>query len=141
MSVHRIRLIGPWSFEWQPASEMVSASNLPGEIAGTVKMPSDWRSLFGEYAGCVAFSRRFHRPTNLDPHEQVWIVLTGVGGDARVSLNGEELAQFRDGEAAEVDVTSRLQRFNELSIQISYQPQDASRPGGLYEPVVLEIRG
>jgi hypothetical protein len=105
-------------------------------------MPRDWQSLFGSDAGCATFSRRFHRPTNLEPHEQVVIVLTGVGGRGTLSLNGEVLSEFAsDAEAVEADVTQRLQAFNVLEVCVCFDPGLVpQRPGGLFAPVVLEIR-
>lgn len=133
MSVHRIRLIGPWEFAWRSSTGDGAEAE-----SGTIKMPCDWQSVFGVRGGRVAFSRRFHRPTNLDPHEQVLIVLTGVGGNGTIRLNGDFLLEFRAVDSAEVDVTNKLQAFNLLEIEIEYQPIEGSL-GGLHAPVALEI--
>jgi hypothetical protein len=109
---------------------------------GTTAMPCDWHSLFGPVAGTATFSRRFHRPSNLEPHERVWLICTGVRGSGSVSLNDELLTEFSsDGEAVECEVTSRLQPFNIVSMRLSVGSiEEPQRPGGLFEPVVLEIR-
>jgi len=105
-------------------------------------MPCDWHSLFGPVVGPATFRRRFHRPSNLEPHERVWLICTGVRGRGSVSLNDELLSEFSsDGEAVECEVTSRLQPFNVVSIRLSVSSSEEHQPpGGLFEPVVLEIR-
>ena len=138
MTVHRIRLLGPWEFVW----EEPSGTETPPVTEGTTAMPCDWHSLFGPVAGTATFRRRFHRPSNLEPHERVWLICTGVRGCGTVLLNNEQLSEFAaDGEAVECEVTSRLQPFNVVSIRLSVGTVDEQQPlGGLFEPVVLEIR-
>lgn len=134
MSVHRIRLVGPWDYQWHGPQG-------PEATSGSVKMPCEWRTLFGDVAGSATFSRRFHRPTNLEAHERVVIVLTGVGGTGRISLNGAVATEFSSGGTeVEVDVTERLLAFNTLEVQIEFDPS-SRQSGGLYDLVVLEIRG
>ena len=146
MPVHRIRLIGPWEFRWgELAGTPISADGsrvCPFETSGSVKMPCDWNSLFGLAGGQASFSRRFHRPTNLESHEQVVIVLTGVGGSGTVMLNGQLLSEFSESSVSvEVNVTDRLQAFNVLEIGIHFHPSaEVARRGGMYDAVVLEIR-
>jgi hypothetical protein len=159
--VHRIRLVGPWQYRWQAAvidgtddetrSQIgdsdeepgkPSAANFPEVVEGTVKMPCDWQSVFGLAGGCAAFSRRFHRPSNLESHERVFIVLTGVAGEGTISLNGERLAPIpANVSAVETDVTNHLQAFNLLELFLCFSPSaDLPTRGGLYEAVTLEIR-
>ena len=154
VSGHRIRLVGPWDFTWREAPE---SDDGPDELeprsinptrTGSVPMPCDWQALFGTAAGCATFSRRFHRPTNLDANEQVVIILTGVGGGGKLSLNGSVLTEFTSTtEPVEADVTDRLLPFNVLEVSIHFRPATAPEPatgppnpGGLFAPVVLEIR-
>lgn len=138
MSVHRIRLIGPWDYVWLGATD--PTTDAPPTVTGTIKMPCDWQSIFGPRAGRATFSRRFHRPTNLEPHERVFIVLTGVGGAGQFSLNGLAMGEF-DGKtkSAEVEVTDRLVSFNQLEVTLDFDPGDTLL-GGLYDAVALEIR-
>lgn len=161
MPVHRIRLVGPWEYRWQAAvidgtaDEMgspVGGSNndklrpllalSPENVEGTVKMPCDWQSLFGLSAGCATFSRRFHRPSNLESHERVLIVLTGVAGEGTISLNGERLALIpANVSAVDTDVTDHLQAFNLLELFLCFTPSaDLPTRGGLFDAVTLEIR-
>jgi len=135
---HRIRLMGPWEFAW----DETSGEESPPATEGTTAMPCDWSSLFGPATGTVTFRRRFHRPSNLEAHERVWLVCTGVRGRGTVALNDERLSEFDCiGEATECDVTSHLAAFNVVSIRLSVdESAQPSTPSGLYEPVVLEIR-
>ena len=139
MPVHRIRLLGPWEFLWKGSA----GEGAPLVTEGTTAMPCDWRSLFGLVVGTATFRRRFHCPSNLEPHERVWLIGTGVRGCGTVSLNDEQLSEFNsDGEAVECEMTSRLQPFNVVSIQLSAGSiEEDQPPGGLFDPVVLEIRG
>jgi hypothetical protein len=138
VSVHRIRLIGPWEFAWR--SSTGDGAKIEGVAeSGTIKMPCDWQSAFGSRGGKVSFSRRFHRPTNLEPHEQVLIILTGVGGSGTIRLNGDSLLEFRAVDSVGVDVTNKLEAFNLLEVEIEHEPIEG-KLGGLHAPVVLEIR-
>lgn len=104
-------------------------------------MPCGWEQLFGSASGTATFSRKFHRPSNLEPHERVLIVLTGVGGEGTLSLNDKPLSQFAATDSTvEADATSELRPFNVLAVQITFDPA-ARVAGGLFAPVVLEIRG
>ncbi|MGH7129010.1 MAG: NRDE family protein, partial [Planctomycetaceae bacterium] len=82
-SIHRIHLRGPWDYEWLSTS---ADSRIAVAPAGRMKMPASWRDRFGEAAGTVRFRRRFHRPTNLEPRERVFLVFDGIGGRGSVSL-------------------------------------------------------
>jgi hypothetical protein len=106
-------------------------------------MPATWQSLFGDAAGTARFRRRFNRPTNLDPDERVFLVFGGLAGWVRVSLNGAELGSLSAGhDPAEFDVTPRLAPRNTLDVEVTFDPAAvAGRPGGLWAPVALEIRG
>ena len=145
MSVHRIRLVGPWDFTWREALESGDDSDgleIRPTKSGNTQMPCDWQALFGAAAGCATFSRRFHRPTNLDAREQVVIVLTGVGGEGTISLNGTVMSEFTSSAGSvETNVTDRLMAFNVLEVCVRFSPAlESQSPGGLFAPVVLEIR-
>src|SRR5262245_17267846 len=105
---HRIRLKGPWEYQWVASDD---ASPIESSTAvGRVKMPSDWQSTFGDRAGTVRFRRRFHRPTNLEPHERVSIAFDGIGGSGQVWLNGTTLGTFAaEAHSLAFDITALLQ--------------------------------
>jgi hypothetical protein len=135
--VHRIRLLGPWEYAWEGAA----GSETPPVTVGTTVMPCDWHSLFGPVAGTATFRRRFHRPTNLELHERVWLACAGVRGRGSVSLNEARLCEFAsDGGAVEVEVTTHLQAFNLMTIRLSAGSFTEPQPGGVLQSVALEIR-
>jgi hypothetical protein len=138
MATHRMHLKGPWKFEWLTEH---SESSVPK--TGRVKMPVDWVTAFGMTTGSVRFRRRFHKPTNLDPDETVWIVLDGVGGAGPVSVNGTILGVVHSAEEPQkFDMTPLLQQASELIIELEFHPSaENSNLGGLFAPVAIEIVG
>jgi len=134
---HQIRLRGPWTV-YGPAAEA------PESAPVTAHLPADWRTLFAERAGRARFVRKFNRPTNLDVHERVWIVLADVGGPVMLRVNGDPVASISgaDPSTFRFDITSQLQPHNELEIEIEFDPLlHPDAPGGLWQPVTIEIRG
>lgn len=105
-------------------------------------MPCEWRRIFGEAVGTARFRRKFHKPTNLESHEVVKIVMTEVRGAGVVSLNDNRLADFSSsGEAVEIEITPFLNPFNELSIELKFDPVvNSGVQGGLFGVTAIEIR-
>lgn len=105
-------------------------------------MPREWRTLFNDRAGTATFRRKFHRPTNLDPHERVLIVFTEVAGSGRVSINGDHVGEFTGhGELVEFEITALLRPFNELAVELKFDPHlESNQKGGLFGVTALEIR-
>ena len=87
-------------------------------------------------------SGKFNQPTNLEAHEQVWVVFQDVRGIAWVDLNGQRLGGIAIGDdTAEFEITPHLALHNELVVEFTFwvgTPPD--QPGGLWGPVALEIR-
>jgi len=139
MASHRINLRGPWDFSWR--SDDLSGT-VPVSKTGTVAMPKEWRELFGELAGTAQFRRKFHRPTNLEPHEQVLVVCKELRGTGSVRLNDVPVGSFTSAEGpVEFDISTLMKHFNELDVEISFDPsRNTNLPGGLYGVVALEIR-
>jgi len=132
--MHRINLKGPWGF--QPL-EGLSSDSLPE--AGTVKFPAAWQSFLGDFRGRTRFSRTFNCPTNLDAHERVNLLLDGVSGQARITLNGKLVGAIDNpAPPARFDITQFLERHNQLQIEVQWEGA-ADQPGGLWAPVALEI--
>jgi hypothetical protein len=129
-----MHLKGPWELlvvpGFQPSPEM-----------RTVTMPQSWQTLFGPVAGTARFRRAFHRPTNLAPHETVWIVLTEVGGMGRVWLNDQPCGTFAPLTASppRFEITSHLKPRNHLTVEVTFDPGSTTAEGGLYGAVALEI--
>jgi hypothetical protein len=106
----------------------------------TEYMPAAWRELFGEEAGSARFRRRFNRPTNLGPHQRVSVVLQDVAGDVAMRINGHPVAAAKARERTVFDVTERLEDYNLLEVEVTFDPaQHPQSPGGLWQPVLLEI--
>ena len=106
------------------------------------KIPSDWQVLFGAAAGVAVFSRKFHRPTNLEPHEQVVLHFKGIAGHGEIRLNDVVLMSFPETNGSlECEITNSMQAFNRLEIQLQFDPlQSPSTRGGLFDDVAIEIR-
>jgi glycosyl hydrolase family 2 len=112
---HVIRLRGPWEFE-----VVENASALTSPRSGKAKLPCDWSEALGrEFRGQVRYRRRFNRPSGLDPHERVWLIVEGVDAFGAATLNGRELGEVR-GYAlpASFDVTDLLAQGNELLLDV-----------------------
>lgn len=133
--MHRINLKGPWEYEW------LTSTAVEFPLAGRVKMPGDWRAAFGDAAGRVRFRRPFHRPTNLDDDERVWIAFDGVGGIGTVAINGHALGPLTTSDSPQrFDVTAHLEPNSALVVELEFDPsQNATQPGGLFASVGIEI--
>lgn len=141
MSSHRIRLLGPWEYEWHSNSnaEPVDPPN------GTVKLPCNLAKSFGA-GGTLTFKRKFHCPTNLEPHERVFLVLGQVPGAGTVSLNSVSVGLIGENcTDLQFDITAQLAKINVLTIAASYMPAEHGSTSpvanqGLLRDVALEIR-
>jgi hypothetical protein len=135
MSVHRIQLRGPWQLEWTSA---------PGESVQKVRLPAEWDDLFAGHSGPVRLTRKFHRPTNLGPNEQVELVFQQWPGIWTISLNQHPVGKFRDSSAERAEritITALLQSTNELAAEtLIEQPRDANNRLGLVGQITIEIR-
>jgi hypothetical protein len=138
MPPHRIHLKGPWNCAWKEGT--FDETNGRPQI-GTVTMPREWRAIFGKSRGCAQFKRKFHRPSNLESHERVMLVLTEVRGQGSIQLNQHQLGAFGGiGDRIEFEITSLMNSFNELTIDIEFDPHaENNLAGGLYGPVALDI--
>ena len=153
---HIIRLRGPWQLE--PLQRFVKRSyggydgptgGLPPN--GRWKMPADWCETMGpDFLGVVRYRRTFHRPTNVDPRQRVWLVVEPPRSCGMVRLNGEFLGYARFGApAGRFDVAHLLTTTNSLEIEVEHPELDENGmplddgsvhvPGGLVGEVRLEI--
>lgn len=126
--LHRMHLHGPWQFEW-------------ADEAGRVKMPAEWKTIFGERTGTVVFRRRFGRPTNLEPHERVFVAFDGIGGSAQITVNGKHFgAVTNNSETARFDVTDILEASNLLEVELTINgSEQCDKHLGLWAPIAIEI--
>ena len=158
MDTHIIRLGGPWEYEplsrvWIGACHVrrESVESLPP--AGRVQLPADWGATLGaDFRGRVRYTRRFGLPTNLEPAEQVWLVVEGVDYFGTLALNGQSLGKLAGyRRPAEFQVTELLLPRNSLTLEVELPQYDSTaaspvRPGrerlagGPIGEVRLEIR-
>jgi hypothetical protein len=109
MTVHRIRLRGPWQ---------LSATAPGSPPARKVQLPATWSELFDSTETHVRLSRRFHRPTNLGPADRVSLIVDDLPEGARVSLNGASLGAETGHEAQRtVFPTPHLEPHNLLTVE------------------------
>ncbi len=122
--MHVIRLRGPWELVTEAAASVeprrVQVPCNPGELLGA------------DFAGQVRLIRPFNTPTNLDPHERVYLVLEGLPPSAVLSLNGDTLPCPAGCDPARVDITAELALHNRLEVGFDL-------PGGTLGEVRLEI--
>ena len=131
---HAIRLRGPWDYEtlaYESIDEYGQRHDDMGVLApvGRTTLPGDWSGSLGrDFHGRVRYRRRFNRPSGLDPHERVWLVVEGADARASVTLNGRELGEVR-GYAlhGEFDVTEWVEPRNELTLDVELPGEE---PGG-----------
>lgn len=143
---HVIRLRGPWDFELLDC-EQDKGNGGALRARGRVTLPASWGNEFGaDFLGRVRYRRRFNRPTGLDPHLRVWLVIDGVDAHGACRLNGHELSPI-DGYAlrAACDVTNDLAPANVLEVDVERTPDEIRPgrerlPGGLIGEARLEIR-
>lgn len=145
LPAHRIQLRGPWGFT--PISIAGNGDRTTeqrrGDMppAGIARLPASWQSVFGDFRGRVRFERKFHRPSNLEADESVWLVFEAVGGDGQATLNGQRLGTIYAGdEPQRFDITNVLRGDEQLLVELEFTNSSAeAMPGGLYAPVFLEI--
>jgi len=146
--IHRMHLKGPWDYEWvegptgQASSDEDEDMTMDSPLLTNfrVRMPSSVQEAFGNMSGRVIFRRRFQKPTNLDSNERVHIAFDGIGGRADVSVNGTTLGSLsNNSETVSFDMTEVLEHSNELAVDLTIVWNDDVEPGGLFQPVAVEI--
>lgn len=112
---HIFRLRGPWQY-----TPLARFDFGPLPPPGRVELPTDWGATLGnEFQGRVRYERSFNAPSNLDPHERVWLVIDGADARADVSLNGQSLGTVAGyALSSEWDITEKIGPRNTLSIEV-----------------------
>ncbi len=121
MSVHKIRLAGPW--EWLPVGSPNAAESrerkpcqLPFPEASTPAAASAVMEATGVLQPVWLF-RRFHCPTGIDESIKVLLAVELRHGVVQLQLNGADIVRHSAvADSVRFDVTSSLKPFNELGI-------------------------
>jgi hypothetical protein len=138
MSVHRIRLRGPWDY-----AVLAGEGAGPLPPSGRAKMPADWQSLFGaDFRGRGQFRRGFHQPTGVEGSQRVWLSIDAGPAfsiDA-VALNGTPL-EVANASALRIDITDLLRPHNELVLELglAHGGQAPAEELTILDQVALEI--
>jgi hypothetical protein len=95
-------------------------------------------------ANSIDLRRRFNRPTNLASGQAVRLSIESLMAGSQVELNGQPLndpshCTRDDGETLSVDISQRLQPFNELRIEVRIGGAMAGGNDILLRSVALEI--
>lgn len=137
--IHSMRLKGPWEYVW--LSPRLTEDELGRPLSGTVKIPADWEKCFGKTPGTVRWSRRFQKPTNLEPTERVMIAAPTLAGVQAVRINEVSLPLDDQPEAGfRFDVTEMLEPTNNLlQIEMTCEDESKLKDRGMTEPAVIEI--
>jgi hypothetical protein len=130
---HPFRLHGPWDYE--------ILSGAAAAPRGRLRLPCDGAWLpRPAFHGRVQFRRVFHRPTNLEPHERLWLACE-AGARGSLSCNGRLLGGVDDRAPAEFEITSLLADSNELLMELELSPDPpGGAAGGQIGRVRLEVR-
>lgn len=91
-----------------------------------MRLRNPWELSGSSVGGRVVVVRRFGRPTNLEPHERVALVLEGLAVDSSISFNGRLLGQPSNGRL-QADVTDELRARNELAVDAPLADDQRSR--------------
>jgi hypothetical protein len=144
MPAHRIRLRGPWQLEevagMAPENAIVDRPQRGGPRQ--VRLPTAWASLLRERTGRVRFTRRFHLPTNLQPGDEVALILDRWPASSGVVLNGRTVSEVRELlHSQRAVMTSLLMPVNVLAIEFDAACLTAAEwnDGGPAGDVTLEI--
>jgi hypothetical protein len=125
--MHTIRLRGPW--------QMALATPGDGQ-AETIHLPVSIGDLKPEMGRSLKFSRRFHRPSELDSTAKVRIVIESPGEVLDVTLNERSL---EPDEAQQYFAGDLLADRNLLTVELRLPPIDDASADRSVLDVRLEI--
>lgn len=95
--------------------------------AHRIRLRRPWQREVAEQA--VRWRRRFHRPTGLQSHQRVLLVVEGLAAEGRATLNGRELGPLAsDASPCRFDVSQRLEANNELVLELDVSPPVGATP-------------
>jgi len=142
MSVHKIRLAGPW--EWLPVGSSSAAERCerrPCQLPFPEAPAPDSSLAVSEGTQIlqpVWLFRRFHCPTGIDESVRVLLAVEVLHGVVQLQLNGADIVPHSaDDVGVRFDVTSSLKPFNELGIL--FAADDAGSQAARVVAVCLEM--
>lgn len=86
---------------------------------------------------CIEFQRAFHRPTNLNAQERVFVAVRAASADGTVKVNGKTLGELTIGMDGAFEVTELLEPRNHISISMPAATNTADLP---FAETAIEIR-
>lgn len=162
MYPHRIHLRGPWEYQPLSRSKLLANGTLevidePVPPPAKMLMPGCWtQGGLTNFGGTLLFRRPFRWPNELLHHERVWLVFTGVDGQAQIRFNQKPLGEHTGPYLPfEFDITPYLKEQNHLEVEVTLPGCDdpawlayyygkghgTTLPnGGLWGTVHLEVR-
>ena len=150
MSVHKIRLAGPW--EWSPVDSSGECSDLTEAQTRSKRQTCQLPFQFVKDHGCLPISlvRRFHCPTGISEKTTICVALEVSRPVIQVRLNGRLVSEDSQNAvdapgvppetatySQRFDVSGALKPFNELNVLLS--PMESGEMAELIS-VNLEIR-
>jgi hypothetical protein len=86
-------------------------------LAHSFRLRDPWqRELLAD--GGVRWSRVFHRPTGLEPDDELWLVCSGLPPGASVAMNATPLTAPNPDAPYQFHVTALLTEKNRIAIDI-----------------------
>jgi hypothetical protein len=132
--LYAIRLQGPWKFAWLDRDDLPQSQR-----AGTIRLPATAGEVAASQTGTLQLTRRFQTPTNLDPEEQVLLLLPRGCRPRVAELNGGLLEFSRQIEGfVAARLTDQLLPSNQLTLRTKIGP-GVGEGLDLSEPILLGI--
>lgn len=136
MSIHRIRLLGPWEAEVWSITTNGGIREWNGKITPPCPFPEDEVC----DVGTICLNRIFHPPTNFTAQTELYLVLPGIRDVVGVSINASGFIPRSDsGDDWRGKITHPLHTNNELAIICQWDTAEGITLPQLFQGAILEI--
>ncbi|MAT70761.1 MAG: hypothetical protein CMJ58_14700 [Planctomycetaceae bacterium] len=82
----------------------------------TFRLRDPWECAAGAGGG-AAWSRRFNRPTGIDPGHELWLIVTDLPAGAQVTVNGQRVDSHSDSHGGPFRIHDLVnERGNQIGI-------------------------